>query len=161
MAQAQRKATAKRGVRKSTKATTGNVSSHTPPEWMPRGHSDVPQWQMFRVRRGVFSRTNFNAFERDKHERLAADLTISQNLFKGGRSMSGTPVEQPTGGPVQLVCDAQGSPAGCGPEARSLAPNRASNPCMAVVVDVSIPPGPEASASQRSIHFTFGRVFPW
>lgn len=116
MAQAQRKATAKRGVRKSTKATTGNVSSHTPPEWMPRGHSDVPQWQMFRVRRGVFSRTNFNAFERDKHERLAADLTISENLFKGGRSMSGTRVEKRTGGSIELLQDAQGSMASGRPE---------------------------------------------
>lgn len=125
MAQALRKNTARSGPKKSaarsgTKRTSqpaaGKPATHSPPEWMPRGHGDAPQWHVYRMRRGVLSGTNLNAFERDKHERLAADLTISENLIKGGRSMSGTRVEKRVGGSVELLRDAQSSMASGRPE---------------------------------------------
>lgn len=129
MAQSQRKAStkrkasepvkvaAKRKAQKPLKATAKIVPAHTPPEWMPRGHDDAPQLRAFRGgRSGLFGRSNFNAFERDKHERLAADLIIGENLLKGGRSMSGTRVEKRAGGSAALLQDAQGSMASGRPE---------------------------------------------
>ncbi len=116
MAQAQRKVSAKSGAKKSTKATAAKSAAHSAPEWMPRGHEEAPKWHVYGVHRGVLRGTNLNAFERDKHERLAADLTISENLVKGGRSMSGTRVEKRVGGSVELLQDAQSSMAHGRPE---------------------------------------------
>jgi hypothetical protein len=104
------------GAKKTSRTAAGKGAAHTPPEWMPRGHDEAPGWQVFRLRRGVLTGTNFNAFERDKHERLAADLTISENLVKGGRSMSGTRVEKRVGGSVELLRDAKNSMAVGRPE---------------------------------------------
>lgn len=104
-----KKTAAKNGAKKTRQAAAGKPAAHAPPEWMPRGHEESPRWQVYGIRRGVLTGTNFNAFERDKHERLAADLTISANLVKGGRSMTGSRVEKRVRGTVDLLQDAQNS----------------------------------------------------
>lgn len=106
---APKKTTAKSSAKKASRPATGATATHSPPEWMPRGHDEAPHWHVYRLRRGILTGTNFNAFERDKHERLAADLTISENLVKGGRSMSGSRVEKRVGGSIELLRDAQNS----------------------------------------------------
>ncbi|MCH8863412.1 MAG: hypothetical protein IID51_13025 [Proteobacteria bacterium] len=111
-----KKAAAKNGAKKTGRAAAAKQATHSPPEWMPRGHEESPRWNVYRVRRGILTGTNFNAFERDKHERLAADLTISENLVKGGRSMTGSRVEKRVGGSIELLRDAQNSMADGRPE---------------------------------------------